>query len=514
MGEGTAMPSLSLRRLAAISLPLLGLLPLLMLAALLWPALRGLGDSEMRASSGALLGRLAERIGARLVDDPRRSLSAAVMLAGISGGEEGRRDILRAIAIPNPDYSALLLLDAKGEVSASYPADLVPSGMAYSLHAPVLPGDLSISAPFASRLVPGLVVELSYGNPEWTALAFLGLSSIASGPLLRADSARGDGDAPAMLGVVDGEGRLIMCSDPSRMARGELLPARGKGYFVSTRPIAGSPWRAAYYRPLREADAPISAFLTRLLALALVAAAFSAAAASAASMREAFDAMAEAIERRDRALREKEAFGRARKDLRVLSGLFAMQSSSIGDEKAAEALASARSRVFAMSLAHELVMRSSGRILLDFAEYAERLSSSLAASRGLGGAALRFELEPLRIGLEEALPLGLALNEMARNAFEHASPRDGAFPLLVSVGERKGRRGPEAFIAVEDSGPGMPEDPWFLPRGSMGLHLIRVLALRLRGSASWSPPASGRGTRVELCFPLGEASSLRWLSSI
>jgi PAS domain S-box-containing protein len=220
-----------------------------------------------------------------------------------------------------------------------------------------------------------------------------------------------------------------------------------------------------------------------------------------------------AEERTARALSERtlllrEVYHRVKNNLQIIASLLNLQAEGIKDSPALRSLRVAQDRVYAMSVAHELVYQVDDLSSLRIDEYTERIVSNLEVAYGLAEGSVLSTLEPMRLELERAIPFGLALNELVSNAFKYASP-SAERPVRICLASEAGAES-GALFSVEDSGPGIA--PEILVSGgrsgSLGLSLIGALAKQLGGEARWMPASSGAGTRVELRFPadLGESA--------
>jgi PAS domain S-box-containing protein len=224
--------------------------------------------------------------------------------------------------------------------------------------------------------------------------------------------------------------------------------------------------------------------------------------------RMAEERMAKALAERTLLLRE--VYHRVKNNLQIIASLLNLQANGTADSIALYSLRVAQDRVYAMSVAHELVYQVEDLSSLGIDEYAERIVSNLQIAYGAPEGSIHMNFLPMKLELEKAIPFGLALNELVSNAFKYASPT-AASPVRISLELGSDERGTEgALFVIEDSGPGMAAEVLSAgdKLGSLGLSLIRALAEQLGGQARWSIGDSGSGTRVELRFPVKCEASL------
>jgi len=112
------MSQMSLRRIMILAL---SALPFLVFAILFSP----------------VLGSVASAAGASILEGPRHLLPSLLLFPEGPGYPLGLA--LRASALPNPQYAALLVLDAKGRILAAWPGDEGLVGRQYSTNAPSSP---------------------------------------------------------------------------------------------------------------------------------------------------------------------------------------------------------------------------------------------------------------------------------------------------------------------------------------------------------------------------------------
>lgn len=151
-------------------------------------------------------------------------------------------------------------------------------------------------------------------------------------------------------------------------------------------------------------------------------------------------------------------------------------------------------RIVAMSAVHQHIYESDQFGVLDAEAYLARVLSSLRDSAP-PGVELTWKLAPLQLSPDQALPLGMMVNEVVSNAFKHGFPNGR--PGRVTITLARPLEGNEAVLTVEDTGVGMSETP----AGGQGLgtRLIAGFASQLQGK---SEVTRGDGVKFELRFPV------------
>jgi two-component sensor histidine kinase len=110
---------------------------------------------------------------------------------------------------------------------------------------------------------------------------------------------------------------------------------------------------------------------------------------------------------------------------------------------------------------------------------------------------LTVDAEDVLIGVDQAIPCGLILNELLTNALRHAFPSGRGGTVEVKLR----RLGLEAFeMTVSDDGVGLPSHVDVTRSSTLGLELVYTLVCQLRGSLALTRDA---GTVFRITCPLG-----------
>ncbi len=216
---------------------------------------------------------------------------------------------------------------------------------------------------------------------------------------------------------------------------------------------------------------------------------------------EAAQAKKEADRNLKASLREKEVLlqevhHRVHNNLQIVCSLLGMQSGATDNPSLVSALRKSQGRVQSMATAHLMLDGSAGLKDIDFAQFIHRLAGGVSPDNSGDRERIRlvFELEPLRIEIDRAVPCGLILNELLSNALNHAFPNGRGGEIRVSLKQRER----SIRLGVEDNGVGLLE-PYSRSgeAASLGLNIVEVLTRQLGGSLDVT---SGPGTRFVLKF--------------
>lgn len=207
-------------------------------------------------------------------------------------------------------------------------------------------------------------------------------------------------------------------------------------------------------------------------------------------------------------LREKDALlrelhHRVKNNLQVVTSLLDMAARRMPPGEASKSLHEVRAKVQAMSLVHAHLHGGGAEGAgpgrgVDLERYVRALVGQLReVYSGDMAFHARVELEGLSLGLDQAVPLGLALNEALANAFKHgrAGRASAARVALHARREADGR----VRIELKDHGPGLP--PGLEPERSPGLGLKLMFGLVRHQLGGELDLRSGpEGVVVGICF--------------
>jgi len=191
------------------------------------------------------------------------------------------------------------------------------------------------------------------------------------------------------------------------------------------------------------------------------------------------------LEEQESLLEEKETLlqeihHRVKNNLQVISSLLSLQAQQIQDEEVLEMFGHSQHRVQSMALIHEKLYQSDELARVDFADYVRNLADNLFESYQIDAhhIELELEVEAVLLGIDEAIPCGLIINELVLNALKYAFPdgRDGKIWVHMR-GEEEGRY----LMAIGDDGVGLPAGLNLADVDTLGLRLVQILTQQLKG---------------------------------
>jgi len=193
---------------------------------------------------------------------------------------------------------------------------------------------------------------------------------------------------------------------------------------------------------------------------------------------------------------------RVKNNLAVISGLLQMQMWNVEDESAKIALQHSQLRIQSIALVHEKLYQNETFADINISDFARELVDAVSESfkQPEQEVLLNYNMDNIKMNINQAVPLSLLLNECIVNCYKHAFAGRDNGEIDIDLG----MDGDKVNIQVTDNGHGLPEGFDFEKQQSLGVTLIRTLVSQLRGEARYT--SNGKGTRFSFEFKLEEVA--------
>lgn len=117
-----------------------------------------------------------------------------------------------------------------------------------------------------------------------------------------------------------------------------------------------------------------------------------------------------------------------------------------------------------------------------------------AESFGVDGRlTFKLDIPPLKLGLSQAIPIALIINEGVTNAIKHAFPGNKRGEVFIFMH----RTGDRIKLIIADDGVGIDPTAMDSPSGTLGLKLIKGLSEDIDADVHVIP---AHGTRITVSF--------------
>ncbi|HEB02953.1 MAG TPA: PAS domain S-box protein, partial [Nitrospirae bacterium] len=177
----------------------------------------------------------------------------------------------------------------------------------------------------------------------------------------------------------------------------------------------------------------------------------------------------------------KEIHHRVKNNMAVISSLLSLQSRYVKDPVDKGLFLESQNRIKSMALIHDRLYQSEDFINVNFKEYVKDLSNNLFVVYDVNpdNITLQMNIEDVRIGLDNAVPCGLILNELITNSLKHAFKDTAGGELMVEI---KKYDQDKIQMVVSDNGCGIPDNIDLETADTMGMRIVNTLVGQLNGT--------------------------------
>ena len=186
----------------------------------------------------------------------------------------------------------------------------------------------------------------------------------------------------------------------------------------------------------------------------------------------------------------KEIHHRVKNNLQMVSSLLSLQTKNTRDKSAIQALEEGKSRVKAMALIHQKLYQNEDLSVVEMQGYIESLINSIQAVYKKGGHNIDISVDArgTELDIDQAIPIGLILNELVSNSFKYAFPHGDEEARIYIHLQKEGGQG---HFEYTDNGIGLPEDTAERTKSSMGIRLVNRLVNQLQSKLNVDNKVNG-----------------------
>jgi len=191
----------------------------------------------------------------------------------------------------------------------------------------------------------------------------------------------------------------------------------------------------------------------------------------------------------------KEVHHRVKNNMQVISSLLKLGAASIKNKEDALVFKDSQAQIKSMALVYNKLYQAEDLAHIDFREYVRELVSGLVHSYKAVSGKVTTSVEggDVSLGVDQAIPCGLVINELITNSLKYAFPKGRGGEIRVSLGKSED----EVELAVSDDGVGIPASLDLANSKTLGLHLVGNLVEQLGGKIELDRTA---GTRFRITF--------------
>ena len=175
----------------------------------------------------------------------------------------------------------------------------------------------------------------------------------------------------------------------------------------------------------------------------------------------------------------KEVHHRVKNNLDIVSSLLELQSSQTEDEAAQSVMKESQSRVRSMGILHQKLFRGNNLVAIEMKDYFQNLSENLLDTfNAAEKVEVAYEMDPLELDVDTALPIGLIVNEVMTNALKYAFPKNRNGKIKVSLQAKDEQH---LHLSISDNGIGKLGNE-IIKGSGFGMQLITLLTRQLKGT--------------------------------
>lgn len=199
----------------------------------------------------------------------------------------------------------------------------------------------------------------------------------------------------------------------------------------------------------------------------------------------------------------KEIHHRVKNNLQTISSLLSLQSESIQDQSAWDAVQESKNRVNSMALLHQKLYQGENLAAIEMRDYFETIGKTIIESFGEKAehVSLQVEMPELELDVDTAVPIGLITNELVTNSLKYAFPGRGKGQILIKLTADDDDL---LKLHISDNGRGNADEQAPQDGGGFGTLLVQLLTTQLGGQLEKSTEA---GTAITIRFPRQEKSA-------
>ena len=194
-----------------------------------------------------------------------------------------------------------------------------------------------------------------------------------------------------------------------------------------------------------------------------------------------------------------EVHHRVKNNLQVITSLLRLEARRSDQPDTRAVLKDMQGRIFSMALLHESLYRTGTLASVELGAYLKQLATqALRSQSGLcGEVRLVLDVSEVQVGMDQAQPCGLLVNELVSNCLKHGFPAGQGGEVAVSFLPTS--QAGWWCLTVRDTGVGLPVDFEVRRTQSLGLQLAADLARQLGGQLDIGP---GPGAVFSVTFCL------------
>ncbi|MBN1198619.1 MAG: PAS domain S-box protein [Bacteroidales bacterium] len=174
----------------------------------------------------------------------------------------------------------------------------------------------------------------------------------------------------------------------------------------------------------------------------------------------------------------REIHHRVKNNLAIVNSLLNFELNASKNPELTPIIRDIQLRIRSIALIHEHLYNSENLDRIPLADYITSLANNILSTFSSSRLTIDYEIEPVNISIEKALPIGLIINELLTNAFKYAFPAGKYGTIRICLCHS---REDTCELEISDNGVGIPGSVSLESAITMGFFIIRILTEQLEG---------------------------------
>ncbi len=199
----------------------------------------------------------------------------------------------------------------------------------------------------------------------------------------------------------------------------------------------------------------------------------------------------------------KEIHHRVKNNMQLISSMLSIQLRYVKNPEAEELFKDSVSRISTMAMIHTELYKYTEFADINFQNFIPKIIQNLCVLYNKQDISVEITAEEVHLGIDDAIPCGLVINELLANCYKHAfidNPK-GIITIKLFFQKQTGI----CSLTIKDNGCGLPADfDYNNNTTSFGLLMVNLLLTQLNGDMKIT---SESGTEIEITFPVKIANN-------
>lgn len=163
---------------------------------------------------------------------------------------------------------------------------------------------------------------------------------------------------------------------------------------------------------------------------------------------------------------------RVKNNLAIVSGLLQLQKVEVGDDRLTAIFDQSINRIISIAMVHELMYNTQDLSSINVNSYLDKLIPAISATMQNNQQNVEFSIDiaQIKLNINQAIPLGLLLNELITNTFKYAFSGEEENKICIKLDSHEDR----ILVTYSDNGIGFEPGVDFDQPKNLGLNLIHA----------------------------------------